>query len=266
MDVGFLQFSPVFADPDSNLARIKEIIRMSKPPHIVVLPELALTGYTFKSYEEAYPYSEEIGGVLIKNLIDIAGEFNTTMAVGFLEREWKNIYNSSVLLSGEGVIGVYRKVHLFYKEKEVFKEGDKGFPIFEVDGLRVGLLVCFDWIFPEAMRTLALKGALLILHSTNLILPYYQEAARTRAIENKVFIVLANRTGVEEREGMRNEFTGGSEVINPKGEVVLKVGRKEEGLFSISIDPEEARDKKVTEFNDLFQDRREDKYEGWNNR
>lgn len=266
MDVGFLQFCPVFGDPQSNLKLIKKMLHQVKPPDILVLPELTLTGYIFKDYKEAYSYSEEVGGLLTENLINMANQYNTTMAVGFLERQGKNIYNSSALLSGEGVIGVYRKVHLFYKEKEIFKAGDKGFPLFTVDGVKVGLLVCFDWIYPEAMRTLALKGADLILHSANLILPFYQDAARTRAIENRVFIVLANRTGVEEREGMRFEFTGGSEVVNPKGEVILKVGREEEGIFSVSINPEESRDKKVTEFNDIFQDRREDLYEGWYNR
>ena len=266
MDVGFMQFCPVFAHPYVNLSLIKEMLKGAKSPDILVLPELALTGYTFNSYKEAYPYSEEVGGVLTEGMVNIAGEYNTTMAVCFLEREGKNIYNSSILLSGKGVIGVYRKVHLFYKEKEIFKEGDKGFHIFEVNGVKIGLLVCFDWIFPEVMRTLALKGANLILHSTNLVLNYYQEAARTRAIENRVFIVLANRTGIEVRGGMRNEFTGRSEVVNPKGEVILKVGRQEEGLFLVSINPQEAMDKKVTELNDIFRDRREDQYEGWNSR
>jgi predicted amidohydrolase len=266
MKVGFMQFSPVFADPDRNVELIREMLGRTEPLDILVLPELALTGYTFKDYKEAYAYSEEIGGPLTSELISIASEYNVTMALGFLEREKKKLYNSSVLLSGEGVRGLYRKVHLFYREKEIFLEGNKGFPVFEINGIKIGLLVCFDWIFPEAMRTLALKGALIILHSTNLILPYYQDAARTRAIENRVFIVLANRTGVEEREGMRNNFTGGSEVIAPSGEIVLKVSKNQEGIFSVSINPGDARDKKVTELNDIFKDRREKFYEGWNNR
>lgn len=266
MDVGFIQFSPVFAEPSSNLRTIKNMLNNRRVPDILVLPELALTGYTFADYKEAYSLSEEIGGTLTEELIKIAREYRTAMAVGFLERDEKKLYNSSILLSGEGVIGVYRKVHLFYKEKEMFEPGDGGFPVFEIDGVIVGLLVCFDWIFPEAMRTLALKGADIVLHSANLVLPYYQDAARTRAIENRIFIVLANRTGVEERAGMRNEFTGGSEIVAPGGEIICKVGSTQEGLFSVSIDPERSRNKKATEMNDLFKDRREDQYEDRNYR
>ncbi|MCK4226403.1 hypothetical protein KAX29_05895, partial [candidate division WOR-3 bacterium] len=150
MKVGFMQFSPVFADPDRNVELIREMLGRTEPLDILVLPELALTGYTFKDYKEAYAYSEEIGGLLTRELISIASEYNVTMALGFLEREKKKLYNSSVLLSGEGIRGLYRKVHLFYREKEIFEEGNKGFPVFEINGIKIGLLVCFDWIFPEA--------------------------------------------------------------------------------------------------------------------
>ncbi|MEA1912432.1 MAG: nitrilase-related carbon-nitrogen hydrolase [candidate division WOR-3 bacterium] len=266
MEVGFLQFSPIFGKPDRNLEIIKEILRREKASEVLVLPELALTGYTFRNPEEAYLLGEEIGGPLTRELIRIASEYKIIMAVGFLEKEGKKLYNSSLLLRGDGIKGIYRKVHLFYREKEIFEPGDKGFPVFEVQGVKVGLLLCFDWIFPEAMRTLMVKGVDIILHSANLILPYYQAAAVTRAIENRVYIVLANRTGIEERYGMRNEFTGGSEVVNPQGEVILKVGRRVEGLFSVNINPEKSRNKNITELNNLLEDRKVDQYEGWDNR
>ena len=138
-----------------------------------------------------------------------------------------------------------------------------GFPVFEINGAKVGLLVCFDWIFPEAMRTLALKGADIILHSANLVLSYYQKAAITRAIENRVFIVLANRSGIEDRFGTKNEFTGESEIVDPEGKVILKVEKEEQGIFSIDINPETARDKNVTELNNIFEDRKPESYENW---
>ncbi len=263
MRVGFFQFSPIFGNPEKNLELIRENITRPDLPEILVLPELALTGYTFEDSEEAYSLSEEIGGKLTGELIGIAGKNSVTMAVGFLEREGKHLYNSSILLDGEGVIGVYRKVHLFREEKAIFKSGNMGFPVFEINDVKVGLLVCFDWIFPEAMRTLALKGADIILHSANLLLPYYQQAAIVRAIENRVFIVLANRNGIEERFGSKNEFTGESEIVDPGGRVILKTGRGEEGIFSIDINPEKARDKKVTELNDIFEDRKPEFYENW---
>jgi predicted amidohydrolase len=263
MEVGFFQYSPIFGNPEKNLDLIRESIREVDSLDILVLPELALTGYTFEDSEEAYSLSEEIGGKLSEELVRIAGENNVAMAVGFLEREGKHLYNSSVLVDGKGVVGVYRKVHLFREEKSIFKSGNMGFPVFSVGNIKVGLLVCFDWIFPEAARTLALKGTDIILHSANLVMPFYQEAAVTRAVENRVFIVLANRNGVEERFGTRNEFTGESEIVDPGGKVILKTGKDEEGIFSIDINPEEARDKKVTELNDVFADRKPEFYENW---
>ncbi len=264
MKVGFFQYSPIFGNPEKNLDLIRKSIREADSLDILVLPELALTGYTFEDSEEAYSLSEEIGGgKLSEELVRIAEENNVTMAVGFLEREGKHLYNSSILVDGKGVVGVYRKVHLFREEKAIFKSGNMGFPVFEVDGVKVGMLVCFDWIFPEAMRTLALKGADIILHSANLVLPFYQKAAVTRAIENKVFIVLANRNGIEDRFGVCNEFTGESEIVDPEGKVLLKTGKPDVGIFSIDINPEEARDKKVTELNDIFEDRKPEFYKNW---
>jgi predicted amidohydrolase len=263
MRVAFFQYSPCFGNPEKNLNLIREAIEKVDSPDILVLPELALTGYTFEDSEEAYSLSEEVGGELTGELISIAGENSVAMAVGFLEREGKHLYNSSVLVGGGGVIGVYRKVHLFREEKSIFKSGNTGFPVFKINDVKVGLLVCFDWIFPEAMRTLALKGADIILHSANLVLPYYQTAAVTRAVENRVFIVLANRTGVEDRFGIRNEFTGRSEIVDPFGNIILRAEEKDEGIFVADIDPGKARDKKVTELNDIFEDRKPEFYENW---
>lgn len=263
MRVGFFQFSPIFGNPEKNLDLISENIKKADSLDMLVLPELALTGYTFEDSEEAYSLSEEVEGRLTGELVRIAGENSVTMAIGFLEREGKHLYNSSVLVDGKGIIGVYRKVHLFREEKAIFKSGNMGFPIFSVGDIKVGLLVCFDWIFPEAMRTLALKGADIILHSANLVLPYYQKAAIVRAIENRVFIVLANRTGIENRFGTKNEFTGESEIVNPEGKVILKVEKDEQGIFSIEINPEKARDKNVTELNNIFEDRKPEFYENW---
>jgi predicted amidohydrolase len=263
MNVGFLQFSPVFGNPEQNLTFIRENLKKAHSLEILVLPELALTGYTFEDSEEAYRLSEEIGGKYSEELVSIAGENRITMAVGFLEREGKHLYNSSVLVDGKGVIGVYRKIHLFRDEKAIFKSGNTGFPVFTVGDVKVGLLVCFDWIFPEAARTLALKGADMILHSANLVLPHYQKAAITRAIENRIFIILANRTGIEDRFGVKNVFTGESEIVNPEGRIILKADKDEEGLFSVDIDPHDARNKNVTELNNIFEDRKPEFYENW---
>ena len=126
MRVAFFQYSPYFGNPEKNLDLIRINISKANSIDILVLPELALTGYTFKDYEEAYSLGEEIGGKLCKELISVAGENSLVIAVGFLEREGKNLYNSVVLVDGKGILGIYRKIHLFREEKKFFKPGDKG--------------------------------------------------------------------------------------------------------------------------------------------
>jgi len=121
----------------------------------------------------------------------------------------------------------------------------------------VGVMICFDWIMPEVARTLALKGADIIAHPSNLVLPYCPAAMITRSVENRVFTVTCNRVGVEERvRGARLEFIGTSQVVSPRGEVLARAGRRGESVSVVEIDPVEARDKRVTPANDLFRDRR----------
>jgi predicted amidohydrolase len=121
------------------------------------------------------------------------------------------------------------------------------------------MLICFDWIFPETMRTLALKGAQVILHAANLVMPYCPDAMVTRALENRVFIVTADRIGEEKRNGKEYKFVGKSQIVAPNGEVLIRA-EDEECVKIVDIDPVIALDKKVNDFNDLFADRREDLY------
>ena len=123
------------------------------------------------------------------------------------------------------------------------------------------MMICFDWIFPEIARTLALKGADILCHSTNLVLPFCQDAMVTRCIENRVFALTANRVGTERRAGSEFTFTGRSQVVDPKGRIHTRAGTEEEGVFVVDIDPSLARDKAVTEANDIFKDRRPELYE-----
>ena len=163
------------------------------------------------------------------------------------------------LISPDGLIGVYRKAHLFFEEKKFFQPGDTGFHIFEYKNVKLGMLICFDWIYPEAMRTLSIKGAQIILHPANLVTPYCPDAMITRALENRVFIILANRCGEEERNGKNNKFIGQSEVVSPQGKILVRVGQ-EECVKIVDIDPSLALNKKFNQYNDLLIDRREHLY------
>jgi len=156
---------------------------------------------------------------------------------------------------------VYRKVHLFDEEKLYFAPGDRGFPLFDIQGVKVGLLVCFDHFFPEAARTLALQGAQIICHPSNLVLPEYgQLTTRVRSIENRVFWILANRHGTECRGGKTLTYTGSSQITAENGEVLVRADERGDSLTVVEVDPERGKNKRVTERNDLFADRRVELY------
>ena len=118
-------------------------------------------------------------------------------------------------------------------------------------------MVCFDWFYPEAARTLALKGADIICHPSNLVLPHCPEAMVTRCLENHVFSITANRIGSERRGGKKKlTYIGKSEVVGPRGRVLHRAPEKREKLAIVEIDPAEARDKSLNPYNDLLKDRR----------
>ena len=122
-------------------------------------------------------------------------------------------------------------------------------------------MICFDWQFPESARTLALKGAQIICHPSNLVLPWCQQAMKTRSLENRVFSITSNRVGIEYNNGETMEFTGNSQILGTKGEVLLQLDEKNEGIGTIIIDPNLALDKSVNPLNDVFKDRRREMYE-----
>lgn len=254
MKVGFLQFEPLFGEIEKNLQKIKEFIEETSPlPEILVLPELALTGYTFKDKKEAYSLSLKKDDKIVKRLINLCKDRKISISIGFLEREKNKIYNSSFFITDEGIKNIYRKINLFKDEKDIFEKG-KDLSVFDLKGVKIGQMICFDWIFPEVARYLSINGAQIILHNTNLVLPYCQDAVITRAIENRVFIITANRIGVEKRGEKTNRFTGKSEIVSCKGELLIRVGENIQGIFSVDINPDEAKNKNITEKNNIFKE------------
>ncbi len=260
MRVGYLQFCPVFGEKDLNLKKVGGLIEAAEVD-LLVLPELFSTGYLFTSEDELASLSEHIPeGLTTQTLFEISERRGVHLVAGVAESERGQLYNSAVLVSPDGSYRVYRKAHLFREEKLYFRPGNTPFGVSRAGEARVGVMVCWDWIYPEASRILSLKGAQVICHPANLILPYCQNAMTTRAVENGVFIVTANRTGEERRGGRELRFTGGSQVVGPQGEVLLKADGMEDAVGVVEIDPQLASNKAITESNDLFGDRRVDLY------
>jgi len=261
MIAGFLQFDPVFGDIKGNVSKVL-LMLSGKQADLVVLPELFNTGYQFISKDEVKDLSEKIpSGFTTRGLIELSKEKNLHIVAGIAERSAGSFYNSAVLTGPAGFIGVYRKTHLFFEEKLWFSPGDTGFKVWKTPVGNIGVMICFDWFFPESARTLALKGADIIAHPANLVLPYCPDAMPTRCLENRVYAVTANRTGSEERGGKeRLEFIGTSEIVSPNGEILYRAERDSEEFGSAEVDIAAARDKNLNSLNNLFEDRQKDFY------
>lgn len=260
--VGFYQFCPTFGDKRANLHKIAETIEKAEAD-LLVLPELCTTGYLFTSQDEVNELAEPIPGPTTLFLEDLTRRKNIWLVLGMAERDpiSKKCYNSAVLIGPDGYKATYRKAHLFFEEKLYFAPGDTPFRVYDLGIAKIGMLVCFDHFFPEATRTLALQGVQIVCHPSNLVLPGKgQQITRVRALENRIFWVLANRYGVEERKGKRLAFTGESQIIAPSGELLAQAPPNGDSLEIVEISPAEADDKKVTAMNDLFADRRPEMY------
>lgn len=264
MKAGYLQFKPELCKPDDNIRKIEELVS-DLNFDLIVIPELANSGYLFSSFKELEISSEEIpNGKFCNSLKNIAKEKNAHIVSGICEREGNNYYNSSVLVYPNGEIKTYRKIHLFYEEKKWFKPGNIPLEVHLISGdfgtALVGMMICFDWIFPETARTLALKGAHIICHPSNLVLQFCQKAMYARAVENRVFTITANRTGKDENSGKELYFTGASVIVDPKGNYLAHGSDDKEECFIADIDPDKAVDKNVTPLNNIFEDRRKEFY------
>lgn len=258
--IGFVQTNPEFGMIESNVRRAIELASRVEAD-LLVFPELFNTGYLFLSREEAMKLSEGLDGHTVRRLSEFSAERSTAVVAGFAEREGDKVYNSAVAIDGSGdVKGVYRKTHLFFEEKLLFDPGDTGFKVFELAGMRVGVMICFDWIFPESARTLALLGAQVIAHPSCLVMPYAPKADPVRALENRVFVILADRSGSEERGGKKLRYQGMSLIADPKMNVLAQAPEGGEHVAVVEVDPSLADDKRVNELNDIFSDRRPEFY------
>lgn len=258
--IAVVQTKPVFLDVRTNIKKAVDFLDSTRT-NVAVLPELSTSGYTFARDDEVRAVAMAPDDPVLRPLYDLSRERRMGICCGYAERSDGRFYNAAFFIGDGRLVANYRKTHLFYQEKEFFSPGDTGFSVFSYKGTRFGMMICFDWFFPEAARKLALGGADVILHPANLVLPYCQRVMYARALENRVFTVTANRVGTEENGQRSNTFTGGSVVVSPAGEYLLEMDGQLEQCRTIEIDPKQARDKKVTKLNDLFSDRRPEFYE-----
>jgi len=253
--VAAIQIAPKLGDLEENIRKTCAFIEkaIEQEAELIVLPELSNSGYNFKSKLQALKCSEPIpDGPTVKAWVKLARKHSVWIVGGINERHGEKLYNSAVILGPEGYVGKYRKLHLFAQEKLLFQPGDIPLDVVKTVNFAFGVMICFDWAFPEVARVLTLKGAEIVCHPANLVLPYGQKAMQVRSLENHIFTITANRVG---KEGNLT-FTGQSQITDVRGKVLAKGSKSKEEIIVAEINPDTARDKKITPYNDLIKDRR----------
>jgi len=258
---GFCQFQPEFLAKEKNLETMVKLVSETRAD-LIVFPELATSGYTFLRTAEIDQVAESFRkGLTYIVMKKAAWDNNCSIVTGFAEKDGNYLYNSAMLVNPDGSSFLYRKTHLFLDEKKFFTPGDTGFQVFTAkNDVKIGLMICFDWIFPEAARTLMLNGAQIIAHPANLVLPWCQQAMLTRSLENRIFTITANRIGLEKNDNLSLKFTGQSQITSPFGEKLLQADDSHPMTGVIEIDPTAADNKSITAANDLIADRRQEFY------
>jgi len=221
-------------DVDNNVAKAKELLDDAKNDHVdvLVLPEMANSGYYFDTVEDVKRSSEKIPtGPLSKELLKWSRN-GCLVVAGVNEYSADGLYNSAAIMANGIHLGTYRKHHLFGSEKEWFLRGPNEPQIFRYDNLEFAVIICFEWNYPERIRNAAKKGAKVILHPVNSSNYHWRDAMRTIAIDNGVFTASANRVG---REGDCT-FSGESSIVDPNGDIILKMDAQSHDVEWIDIE------------------------------
>jgi predicted amidohydrolase len=258
------QIAPDVESPAASavLARTSIAAAIADGAEIVVLPELCTSGYVFRSAEEARAAATPADGELLRGWADEAARGDALVVGGFCELAPDGrLFNSSALVDRDGVVAIYRKVHLWAEERFWFTPGDSPAPVVPTRYGPVGLAVCYDLEFPELTRGLALQGAALIALPTNWPRddappdgrPVLHSLAAMTAYWNRLFVAVCDRCGTE--RGL--EFEGGSVIAGPDGAFRAgPVADRGARTLVADCDLNEAADKRTSEQNDAFADRR----------
>lgn len=270
LKIACVQFEPVFGDVSANLAMMEARIRQAhaQGASVVVLPELADSGYVFHDIDELSACAAPIpAGRSSKHLTALAAELSLHIVSGLAERDGKAFFNSAILCGPSGYIGKYRKLHLWNREKLFFQPGDLGLPVFDTVIGKLGVAICYDGWFPETFRQLALNGAELVCIPTNWVPmpgqdrhsePMANILHKAAAHTNAIYIACADRIGTERGQ----PFIGSSLIVGPTGRPIAgpaSYDAEEILIADVSLsDIEESR--KLSERNDVIGDRRPDVY------
>ncbi|EFE64959.1 conserved hypothetical protein [Streptomyces viridosporus ATCC 14672] len=266
--VASCQIAPRVGRVEENRHRIREAIEEAarRGASIVVLPELANSGYVFQDLEELLSVAEPLDGATVRQWEELAARLKLVIVGGFAELGSDGrAYNSAVLIDETGIRASYRKAHLWDGEKTWgFTPGDTRPPVVDTPHGRIGMLICYDLEFPEWVRLAALEGAELLCGPVNWPLYPRPEGERpgevirvqANAAVNRMFVAVADRTGTERGQ----DWLGGSVIVDADGYPVTELRLGEEAVVTATLDLTEARDKSISDRNDVHADRRPELY------
>lgn len=267
MQISGIQTDVLLGDRAANLAVMQAAIEseVAAGSRLIVFPECFITGYCFESKAEAQQLAEPLSGPSVEFAAQLCERHRCFTVFGLLEAAGDDVFNTAVLVGPQGLVGSYRKVHLPFLGVDRFTAyGDRPFEVFEADGLRIGMLICYDGGFPEASRVLALQGADIILLPTNW--PPGAEymssfSINSRAMENGIYFMAVNRVGSE--RGF--SFIGRSRICDPVGATMDSADHTDAAVVRAEIDIQAARQKRIVRVPgkhiiDRFADRRPEMY------
>lgn len=269
--IACIQMEPVVGEKDRNVSRSLEFIAAAadQGARLIVLPELANSGYVFETREEAFELAEEIpDGPTCAAWAKIAAERGIYLVAGISERYGQVLYNSAVIIGPHGYIGTFRKVHLWNEENLFFEPGNLGFPVFQTPIGRIGTFICYDGWFPESYRMCALQGADIVCIPTNWVPIPGQDKNREAmanilvmgsAHSNSLFVAAADRVGTERGQ----PFLGESLIVSYTGwPIGSPASGTEEEIIYADVNLADARRKRNwNEYNQVLRDRRTDIYD-----
>ncbi|MGV1013561.1 MAG: N-carbamoylputrescine amidase [Methyloceanibacter sp.] len=264
-------------DMKANIAKTESLVREAaqRGAQLVLPPEL-FQGIYFPTQQDpkwfatAYPVAQHPA---VLALAKLARALGVVIPISFFEKDGPRYYNSVAVADADGeILGVYRKSHIpdgpGYQEKYYFRPGDTGFKAWPTRAGTIGAGICWDQWYPEAARAMVLEGAEILLYPTAIGSEPYDPALDTHqrwqlvmqghAVANAVPVVAANRTGLEENDGVAQKFYGHSFIADHTGALVASFGEDDEGVLVHSFDLDEiARYRADWGF---FRDRRPDLY------
>lgn len=224
-------------DPETSIARADDLVERAAGAgaRLVVLPEMATTGFTMDSAHR----SEPLSGPSVAALADVARRHGVHLLAGVATREARGAtgyFNSALLFGPDGELDAhYRKQRLFaYAGEDDYYSPGEGPVVATVEGVRIGLFICFDLRFPEIFRVVApeIDAFALIANWPAVRRTHWDVLARARSIENLAYMIAVNRSG----EGGGLEYDGGSVAYGPWGD---PVSDEKDGLLLARIDPAE---------------------------